>query len=301
MTGERQNMPHVYSPTRKDGGRAPIEKDLYRRERTWARTAKAAALFLLPLPLTLALLGSLIGGDAARAAFTSGSLACLWGAAALVFSALAAEARYFLGERLDPPAIPLKMLSAMLTAVGVALAAAAAGHTLPSIVIVAALGGIGHIAFYGRDLRPKRINVAAAEGIDRAAVLLQLEHAHGRLRGIDAAARSIAVPDFRERLSRITTTGRSILSEIERDPADAARARRFLNVYLDEAERVTAEYARTHRHGRTPPLEESFRDLLTGMESTFNEQQRRLVDRDLLSLDVDIEVLNARLKGEGPG
>jgi hypothetical protein len=37
------------------------------------------------------------------------------------------------------------------------------------------------------------------------------------------------------------------------------------------------------------------------MESTFAEQHRRLVDRDLLSLDVDIEVLNARLKGEGLG
>jgi hypothetical protein len=37
------------------------------------------------------------------------------------------------------------------------------------------------------------------------------------------------------------------------------------------------------------------------MESTFTEQHRRLVDRDLMTLDVDIEVLNARLKGDGLG
>jgi hypothetical protein len=132
-------------------------------------------------------------------------------------------------------------------------------------------------------------------------VILQLEQAHGRLRGIDAAARSLPAPEFRERLSRITSIGRSILVEIERDPADATRARRFLNVYLGEAERVTLEYARTHGRHATQPLEEDFRQLLTDMESTFTRQQRMLVDRDLLSLDVDIEVLNARLKGEGPG
>jgi hypothetical protein len=37
------------------------------------------------------------------------------------------------------------------------------------------------------------------------------------------------------------------------------------------------------------------------MERTFAEQQRALVERDLVSLDVDIEVLNARLTHEGPG
>jgi hypothetical protein len=280
---------------------ASATNDPYRRPRAWAATAKAAALFLLPLPLPLALVGALISGDAGRAAFTSGALACLWCAAVLAMRALVAEARYFLGERPDPPAVPLKLVSAVLTAVGVSFAAAAGGNALPLVLIFAALGGIGHAAFYGRDLRPTRINVAAVQGVDRAAVTLLLKQSHGRLRGIEAAGRSIAVPEFRESLARIAGIGRSILGEIERDPADAARARRFLNVYLEGAERVTMEYARTHTQTRAQPLEQNFRQLLTEMESTFAEQHRRLVDRDLLSLDVDIEVLNARLKGEGLG
>jgi len=37
------------------------------------------------------------------------------------------------------------------------------------------------------------------------------------------------------------------------------------------------------------------------MERTFAEQRRALVERDLLSLDVEIEVLHARLTREGPG
>src|SRR5262245_2268358 len=299
MAAER--APRTIVPADKMRNARPPMVDSMKWGRAWAPTVKAAALFLLPLPLTLALVGALIAGDAGRAAFTSAGLLSLWAAAVLVTKSLVAEARYFLGARPDPPVVPLKLFSAALTAVGVSLAAAAAGHAVPSALVLAGLGGIGHLCFYGRDLRPKKINVAVVDGIDRAAVTLQLKQAHGRLRGIEAAAQSIAVPEFRDRLSRITGIGRSILGEIERDPADASRARRFLNVYLDGAEQVTAEYARTHRNIRAQPLEQNFRQLLTDMEQTFAEQQRRLVDRELLSLDVDIEVLNARLKGEGPG
>jgi hypothetical protein len=280
---------------------APAMNAFIQRGRAWAPTAKAAALVLLPSPLLLAVLGALIAGDVARVAFTGGALACLWGAAALVARALAAEARYFLGERADPPKLPLKLFSAAATALGVSLAAVAGGHAVSMALVFAALGAIGHVAFYGRDLRPTPIQVAAVEGVDCAAVTLQLKQALGRLRGIEAAARSIPVPEFRDRLSRITGIGHTILAEIERDPNDAARARRFLNVYLDGAERVTVEYARTHGHMRTQPLEQNFRQLLADMERTFAEQHRKLVEQDLVSLDVDIEVLNARLKREGLG
>jgi 5-bromo-4-chloroindolyl phosphate hydrolysis protein len=197
--------------------------------------------------------------------------------------------------------MPLKLLSAALTALGAALAAVAGGHTAASALVFASLGALGHVAFYGRDLRPPRIHVADVEGVDCAAVTLQLEQAYGRLRGIEGAARAIALPEFRDRLSRITGIGRSILGEIEQDPREAARARRFLNLYLDGAERVTVDYARTHRHVRNEPLEQNFRQLLVDMETLFAEQHRKLLDHDLLSLDVDIEVLNTRLKREGLG
>ena len=265
----------------------------------WAPAAKAAALFLLPIPLLFAIVATLMAGDLTRLALAGGALGCLWGAGVLALRALMAEARYFLGEQADPPAIPLKLLSATMTAAGAALAALAGGHAPGGAVVFGSLGGLGHVAFYGCDLKPPQIHVADVEGVDCAAVTLQLKQAHGRLRGIEAAARAIAVCEFRERLSRITKISRSILGEIERDPSDAARARRFLNLYLDSAERVTVDYARTHAQVRNKPLEQNFRQLLIDMESTFAEQHKKLVERDLLSLDVDIEVLNARLKRDG--
>lgn len=280
---------------------APVVDRLIRRGRAWAPAGKAAALFLLPAPLLIAVVGALVSGNLARLAVTGGALASLWGAGVLAFRALAAEARYNLGERLDLPAIPLKLLGTVLTALGAALAALAGGHTAEGALVFAALAGCGHVAFYGRDPKAPRIEVAAVEGIDRAAVVEQLRQAYGRLRSIESAARAIGTPELRDRLLRIAGIGRSILGEIERDPRDAARARRFLNLYLDSAERVTVEYAQRRADAGARSLEPKFGQLLVEMESTFAEQHRRLVERDLLSLDVDIEVLSARLEREGLG
>jgi hypothetical protein len=223
----------------------------------------------------------------------------LWGAGALMWRALVAEARYFLGERPDPPAFPLKAASLTLTALGAGLAGIAGGQNLAVALVFATLAGIGHGAFYGRDLRARHVNVMRVDGIDVGAVTAQLKQAYGRLRGIDAAARNIAVSEFGERLTRITDIGRDILAEIERDPRDASRARRFLNLYLDSAEKVTTQYAQTHRQLRSRPLEENFRRLLVDMEQNFSDQRKKLLENDELALDVDIEVLNARLKRDG--
>ena len=145
-----------------------------------------------------------------------------------------------------------------------------------------------------------RIGGQPGAGLDMPGVTEQLEQASGRLRRIDATARAIGVPEFRERLTRITQIGRDILGEMARDPRDVSRGRRFLHLYLDSTERVTEDYARTYRtSGGT--LDANFRRLLVEMESAFAEQHRRLVEADTMSLDVDIEVLTARLKREGLG
>lgn len=262
---------------------------------------KSAALFVLTGPLCLAALIELASGRVAGFLVAGGGLACLWAAGATSFRGLVAEARYFLGERPDPPRLPLKLLSLGLTALGTTLAALAGGHTPMGALLLGALAGGGHRAFFGSDPAPRHVELPQVAGVDVAAVTAQIKQAHGRLRGIDSAAGAIAVPEFTQRLGRITAIGYRILAEIERDPRDASRARRFLNVYLDSAERITTEYARTHRQLRNRPLEEEFRRLLMEMETTFEAQHRQLLENDVLALEVEMEVLNERLRREGLG
>ena len=45
--------------------------------------------------------------------------------------------------------------------------------------------------------------------------------------------------------------------------------------------------------------EENFRNVLVTIEDTFEEQQRKLLEKDMMDLDVKIEVLTTQLKNEG--
>ncbi|HEY0872557.1 MAG TPA: 5-bromo-4-chloroindolyl phosphate hydrolysis family protein [Vicinamibacterales bacterium] len=278
----------------------PLRAALY-RGRVWAPATKAAALFVLPAPLALAALAALINGDLAQFGLAGGALGSIWTAGALAWRGAVAEARYLLNEQPDLPRIPFKLLSAATTAGGATLAALAGDQTTAAALVFGGLGAAGHLAFFGRDLRPPRIRITTVDGVDAGQVRRQLEQAHARLRRIESAARSLAGAEFRERLLRVTRIGRDVLTEIEHDPRDAIRARRFLNLYLESAEGIALEYARTNSRLREPQVDERFRRLLGEMERTFTEQHRRLTERDLLSLDVDMEVLDARLKQHGPG
>jgi 5-bromo-4-chloroindolyl phosphate hydrolysis protein len=263
--------------------------------------AKSAALFLLPLPLLIAIVAALVADDTKRLALSAGALACFWTAGVLVWRGLASEMRYLLGEQIDLDRIPRKLLSAVATAGGAALAALAAGHSPIGAATFATVGAVGHLCFYGLNTRARRVTVTPVAGLDVASVTGQLEHAHRRLRAIEAASRTIAVPEFRNRLARIIALGRQILDEIARDPRHASRTRRFLNLFLDSTQHITEEYARTHQGLRSRPLEDNFRTLLIEMEHAFSEQHRKLLDSGAVSLDVDIDVLNARLKQEAAG
>ena len=271
------------------------------RLRARLRVVKSAALFLLPLPLLLVIVGALVAGEMGRLSMAAGALASFWTAGLLAWRALAIEMRYLCGEQIDVDRLPRKLSSALLTAGGAALTALTAGHSTTGAAAFAVLGGVGHLCFYGPDMRVPRVTVTEVEGLDVAGIAGQLEQAHRRLRGIDAASRVITVPEFRTRLTRITTVGREILGEIARDPRKAGRARRFLHLFLDSTERITSEYARTHSGIRSRPLEENFRQLLVDMEHTFSDQHRKLLESDTVSLDVEMDVLNARLKQEGIG
>ena len=274
---------------------------MVRRRFAWAALAKPAALFLLPLPLLIAVVAALVAGDPERLALTGGALTSFWSAGVLATRGLVEEVRYRLGQRLVPAAFPWKRLSALPTALGGGLAATSGGHDLAGALAFAVLAGLGHLAFFGTDPRRRRIVVRQVDGVDCADVGRQLEEAHARLRGLLGAGRSMALPEFRDRVGRIAQVGQAVLAEIERNPLVAPRARRFLNLYLDDAERVTAEYGRTQTRAGNGALEQNFRRLLVEMETTFSEQHRLVLERKELLLDADIEVLNARMSREGPG
>lgn len=263
------------------------------------RRTMGLLLFLLPLPLLLKALLALGQGDIGFVIGAGGSYAVFLLAAVLARRGLRNAALYQDRPFSGSPPPPLKAVAGVLVALATAFAAiAAAGQPWPVGILFGLGAALGYFLTYGFDPRARRVIVAGG-GDDAEELAAALREAYARLEKIEASGREIASREFRDRLTGIVGGVAKILKAIEEDPRDLRRARRFLNVYLDGTQKVAEQYARTHPRTQSTELENNFRALLIDMDRTCKEQYDALIKNDVFDLDVQIEVLNTRLRKEG--
>lgn len=202
-------------------------------------------------------------------------------------------------SRIARPPQPLKMTAAIIAALTTGMIAwLGAGRPLPVALLFAVGAFLGMYLSYGFDPRKEK-NIVAAHGYSRDEILQTLKDSSRIIRGIEQANDRIRNAELNQRIERICEIADSILAEIEADPRDIRRARKFLNVYLDGARQVTEGYAKTHPQTQSGELEQNFRNVLETIESVFQEQHQKLLEEDVFDLDVKIEVLTTQLKREG--
>ena len=265
--------------------------------------AVGLSLFILPLPLLLKAVLSLWTGDAGDFVASGGSWLAFLLAAILCRRGLQAELIESERPFGSPRGSRLKRAGGVLVALAtMATALFAVGHGAPIALAYGLIAGLGYFLLYG-DLGGR----AAAAGAvrrepgagDDAEVAGLLRDAYRRLDAIGSSSRRITSPEFRRRLDNIVVSAEKVVKLVADDPRDLRRARKFLTVYLDGAQRITEDYARTHGAAASPDLEHNFRTLLVDMENTCDEQYQKLLAHDVSDLEVQIEVLSARLRREG--
>jgi hypothetical protein len=279
-----------------------VARGLRERFLAWRRSRlglRGWLLYLLPLPLGLAALIALAKGDFGTALAAVGSLLCLFAGANLNRRGMREELLAPTRRYTRPLRLPYKYLAAALIAAGTAAAAyAVVGQGIAVSLSFGLLALLGfHLAYRLPPLQ-ELLARAPVETGDKALrrVLEQAEH---RVLAIETVADQVANLELAQRLRRIAAHGRAVLELIAERPADRYRARKFLNVYLEGAERVATRYAKTHRLARTQVLEDNFRRVLTEIEAVFERQRSRLHQQDVLDLDIQIEVLRRQLEREG--
>ncbi len=272
----------------------------YTRETAGYWRAQGVLLFVLPMPLLWVVISSIASGNTDRLITAVTALALIWLGAILNRSGLQAEAEFRRRKIASAPATPRKTLGALLVAVGTFLVSAfLVGHGFTVGAIAGALAGIGSIMHYGADPRGDKGVSSASHGYTTEEIVEALSSAQDKIEAIELASRRIPNSELGQRLHRITDKAREIIGVIEEDPGDLRRARKFLNVYLDGAVRVTEGYARSHANDSDGLLETNFRNVLDTIESTFGEQKEKLLKDDVFDLDVQIEVLQTQLEKEG--
>jgi hypothetical protein len=259
-------------------------------------------LLVLPLPLLLKAMISLWTGEVGQlAAAVIGyglfALAAVCTRRGFVEARAAALRPLSAGRRLR-----WKTIAGGLAALAAGFVAfALVGHGIFAALAYALGAAAGYYMVYGGDGAEATALPGWARRQGDADAKDLLEAAYRRLDGLETAARQIGNREFQDRLANITLTVDKILKLIETDPADLRRSRKFLNVYLDGAQQVALQYARSEAHAPSAEREQTFRTLLVDIENTCHEQYDKLLQHDALDLDVQIEVLTTRLRSEGVG
>jgi hypothetical protein len=202
-----------------------------------------------------------------------------------------------------PP--PFRLAGAL--AIGLAFLAIscfATGYGLFMGIVFGGLGVLACLATYGMDpATAKSLDQTTAQraGVRTEQVIEAIAEAERKIADIKEHAASIANRELKGRIERIVDRAHGVLDEIERDPKDLSRARRFLNVYLDGTRNVIRDYAKRERDFAETAVADNFKSVLGTIEQVFEEQIDHLKKDETLDLEVAIDVLNTQLTKEGVG
>lgn len=262
-------------------------------------STKGLLLYVLPF-LTI---------PAAIKAFAHGNISAIavnvLGYGMYIFSAwllrkgFVAEALYYQKRNTRPPKWPLKTFAAFIVAIATMMIAWIGAGGSFWVGLSFGLGAfLGMYLTYGLDPRAEKL-VIGSHGYSAEEIAKTIDEAEGIISAIENSNDQINNREFNKQIKQICHLARDILEILEEDPGDIRRARKFLNVYLEGAQKVTNGYAKTHQESASEELDQNFRDVLATIEKVCVIQKNKLIEDDVFDLDVQMEVLATQLKREG--
>jgi len=233
-------------------------------------------------------------------------LAALLGAASLTLSAwllrggLRAEAAYHARKVARRPALPRKVLAAVFSGIGAALAVMA--HSDSVNVIAPVLYGIIaaglHLTAFGLDpMRNKGMDGVDTFQQDRVARVVGEAEKH--LATMRETIMRAGDRQATARLEDFIDTARDLIRTVEEDPRDLTATRKFLGVYLQGARDATAKFADIYARIRDTQARNDYLALLDDLEQNFAARNRKSLLDDRSDLTIEIDVLRERLSREG--
>lgn len=255
--------------------------------------ARSNILFLPPALLAFL---SLDDGAAALATGLAGAGALLLGAW-LLREGLRAEAAHAARRIARRPALPRKILAAVLCGAGTALAAfrVEPGLIAPAIYGMAATAL--HLGAFGIDpLRDKGIE---QDDFNAGRVARVVDNAERHLSQMVEAIRPLGDRALEARVERFRGVVRTLIRKVEEDPRDLTAARRYLGVYLMGARDAATKFAALQTRRADPTARADFIALLSDLEDSFGRKTETLLLDDASDLTVEIDVLRERLQREG--
>jgi len=253
----------------------------------WRATILFLSAFLFLIPAF---------GDAPRdmlLGLAAGGLIVL--AAWLTREGLKAEAAFQARKLARRPALPRKLLGAVLTGVALALGGVIADQGLVYPVLYALVGAALHLGAFGPDPLADK----GMEGIDAfqtGRVAHAVEEGEKYLAGMQDAILRARDRSLERRVGQFASAARGLFRTVEADPGDLTAARKYLSVYLMGARDATVKFADHYAQTRDASARAEYEALLTDLETTFAQKTTDFLSNNRTDLDVEVAVLRERLQ-----
>ncbi|MDG1469964.1 MAG: 5-bromo-4-chloroindolyl phosphate hydrolysis family protein [Ascidiaceihabitans sp.] len=256
--------------------------------------AKANLLFIPAIPMVFMSLND--GAIGLTVGLISAGILTL--AAWLLRGGLQAEAEYNARRVARRPALPRKVISSVLTGVGIALAAyrSEPGLVAPILYGAAAMGL--HMAAFGFDPMKSK----GMEGVDtfqQDRVARVVDEAERHLGAMNDAMLRAGDRQMEQRLEAFQLKARDLIRTVEEDPRDLTAARKYLGVYLMGARDATIKFADVYSRTKDAKARTDYAALLDDLSTNFDARTKKLLLDDRSDLNIEIDVLRDRLQREG--
>lgn len=208
---------------------------------------------------------------------------------------LRAEAAYNARKLARRPAVPRKLLGAILTGAALAVGGVIADQGLVYPVLYALAGAGLHLGAFGLDPMTDK----GMEGIDAfqtGRVARVVEEGEKHLAAMQDAILRAGDRALEKRVEHFAAAARGLFRTIESDPGDLTAARKYMSVYLLGARDATVKFADHYVQTRDATARADYESLLTDLETTFAQKTTAFLSNNRTDLDVEIAVLRDRLK-----
>ena len=283
-----------FSPDGQSEDLSTPQDGAYTRAKVDPVGAKANLLFIPAIPMVFMSLND--GAIGLTVGLVSAGILTL--AAWLLRGGLHAEAEYNARRVARRPALPRKVVSSVLTGVGIALAAyrSEPGLAAPLLYGAAAMGL--HMAAFGFDPMKSK----GMEGVDtfqQDRVARVVDEAERHLGAMNDAMLRAGDRQMEQRLEAFQLKARDLIRTVEEDPRDLTAARKYLGVYLMGARDATIKFADVYSRTKDAKARTDYAALLDDLSTNFDARTKKLLLDDRSDLNIEIDVLRDRLQREG--
>jgi hypothetical protein len=281
-----------FSPSGAPASPTP-QKNGFQTKRPTKAGFRSNVLFFLPVPfLWKAFFGdpiTLILGLLAAALMLLGA----WLTREGLFAQEAYEARSIARR----PALPRKIIGAVLIGLGLGCGTLMAGQGSLIAIILATVAAFLHLGAFGFDpLANKGVEGVDNFQTDRVAKAIDTGEAH--LKAMKDAILRARDRQLETRVDHFTDTARALFRTVENDPRDLTAARKYLGIYLQGAREATVKFVDLYARNRDAKLRADYDALLTDLDTNFASRTTALLSDNHTDLNVEIEVLRERLAFE---